>query len=71
MSEKREISRSEAIYHGGMLGVWLAVAAFGVVQVVLDGTAGEPIWIGFMVVVIAAFWMSRKVVYLVDYAKQK
>ena len=26
MSEKKEISRGDAIYHGGMLGVWLAIA---------------------------------------------
>ena len=70
MSEKKEISRGDAIYHGGMLGVWLAIAIFGVVKVGQDGTAGEAIWIGFMVIVIAAFWISRKVVTLVDYAKQ-
>ena len=67
---KRETSRPEAIFAGGMIGLWLSLAALGVHRVVKSFGEGEPPWLGIMILVLAAFWISRNAIKIIDYGKQ-
>lgn len=67
---KRKIPRGEAIWAGGMIGVWLALAASGVWRIIQEVSAGEPPWLGILLFALASFWISKHAIKIIDYRKQ-
>lgn len=65
-----KVERGDAIFSGVMIGVWLAVAAMGVLSVVRDAREGEFPLIGLLVLAISLAWIARHVVKIIDYIKQ-
>ncbi|QZD97676.1 hypothetical protein SEA_PLATTE_84 [Microbacterium phage Platte] len=69
MSE-RKIERGEVIWSGTMIGLWLALSALGIWRGVEGIAEGEVPWVGVAIILMAAFWISRHVVKIIDYIKQ-